>query len=68
MRGYAEESAEVRALSVLRRAARRYTANYLMDQFDGSTDHEKDLLFAALAYAEAVNPPPKKKVRKKVPK
>jgi len=68
MRGYAEEAPEVRALSVLRRAAQRYAGEYLMGRFDGFGDHEKALILAALAYAEAVNPPPKKRVRKKVPK
>jgi hypothetical protein len=62
VRGYHEESAEVIALRALREAARRFVGAYLLS-WDDLELQEIQLGDAALKYAEACNPPKKKRSR-----
>ena len=62
MRGYHEESAEVRALRNLREAARKFVGAYLLS-WDDLEQQEIGLADAALKYADACNPPKKKRSR-----
>ena len=58
MRGYAEESAEVKALRALKRAAERFAGHALLQGYVTSVEDE-DLTKAAVAYA-ATQPRPRK--------
>jgi hypothetical protein len=65
MRGYAEESEEVKAARDLREAARKFTGAELVYGIGRGADLEESrLLAAAVTYAESLKP----KRRKKGPK
>lgn len=65
MRGYVEESAEVKARRALLAAALRYAAAYLLEPFarDSIEPRERDLEAAAEALHLAKNPKRAKKAR-----
>ena len=65
MRGYVEESPEVKARRALQVAAKAYAARYLTSFSPG--DAEGNLTAAALAYAEATRPA-KRNRRKAAPR
>ncbi len=65
MRGYVEESDEVKALRALRIAAERFVGAGLVDPFShAQAEAETRLVVAALAYAKTI-PQPKKRRKKR---